>query len=780
MMYFTELPLVQAIGWALLHAVWQGLLIAIVLRLLLLLIPNRRAVLRYGLSVGAIFLMLLWAAVTCWQHLPDEGSLLSAEITPLAIDVIPDSTEVLYPSEESTVETSALSLTDVSKTLQPLLPYFVGLWLIGVMLWSIRFMGSMLYLYRLPRQHVRQPDATWQRKLRSLQKQLALSKRVRLLISAKIQEPLTMGFLKPVILIPASLLSNLPPEQIEAILLHELAHIQRADYLINLLLSIVEILFFYHPAYWWISRQVKQEREHCCDDQVLKRSGDHVTYAQALIAVQRLSLTHQNHLVMNFSGNKSQFSFRIHRLFGQSHQNRMVPGLSGLGMLTFCLFLFIFTAVHKDLQAQNQNIKAKFEVVTGEKTSSVLVEGYNLFKIGEPIKLTVTAEKIHITIDLLEATHEDFNKLTKELRELGVEFELGKSIPEPDWYEMKIAYKEKKSRSLFRNAGLVDLSIARNPEEGKTSIGYSLGPIPQHLRKAGQESVEIRIPDLPKMKPEQGFDTETVSEISAESQNEFIHEEIDPSENNLPEEQKTLMELAPVVEGKRREPKVETVESIPKADLEKVYKENLDAIKIDFDTMAWITLDKDGNENHNQFIMGPSMEISVKDKAKTPKVFLTQNGIKTTISWEQFKELNQLISPKDIQTIEVITGKAAEKRYGESDLAIELTLVQGVTFPSKKVKTISVDSRISNLTVFPNPTQGQLNIDFEVKQAGEIAIQILNLKGQVIDEVYQGNVEATRQRFSYTDKANRLSNGVYLIQLKMGDAVTTQKFVLER
>jgi Zn-dependent protease with chaperone function len=261
MMTFTEFPLVQAIGWTLLHALWQGILIALVLRLLLFLIPNRAAVLRYGLSVGAIFLMLLWAAVTCWQHLPAEGSLLSAEIAPLAIDGIPDSNEVLYSSEGISAEKSAFSLVDVSNRLQPLLPYLVGIWLLGVLFWSIRFLGSMIYLYRLPRRHVWQPDAAWQRKLTALKKQLAISQQVRLLISSKIQEPLTMGFLRPVILIPASLLSNLPPEQIEAILLHELAHIRRADYVVNLLLSIVEILFFYHPAYWWISRQVKQERE---------------------------------------------------------------------------------------------------------------------------------------------------------------------------------------------------------------------------------------------------------------------------------------------------------------------------------------------------------------------------------------------------------------------------------------------------------------------------------------------------------------------------------------
>jgi beta-lactamase regulating signal transducer with metallopeptidase domain len=808
MMYFTEFPIVQAIGWTLLHAIWQGLLIALVLRLLLLLIPNRAAVLRYGLSVGAIFLMLLWAAVTCWQHLPVEGSLISVESTPLETDGIPDSNEVLYSSEEISAEISAFSLKDVSNHLQPFLPYFVGIWLLGVLLWSLRFMGSMFYLYRLPRRHVWQPDAAWQRKLISLQKKLAISQRVRLLISGNVQEPLTMGFLRPVILIPASLLSNLPPDQIEAILLHELAHIRRADYIVNLLLSIVEILFFYHPAYWWIARQVKLEREHCCDDQVLKKSGDQIAYAQALIAVQRLSITHQNHLVMNFSGNKSQFTYRIQRLFGQSHKTKMAPGLSGLGILSFCLLLFVFSPFHQDLKAQDQTTNAKSEVVLGEETYPSAMEDYYEFTQAEgPIKLTVTDEEIHILIDLLGASKEDISKLKQELIDLGVAFELSKSIPEPDWFEMEITYKEKHSKSQFRNAGLVDLTIARNPEEGKTSIGYSLGPVPKELCKPGQEGVEMKIVDFPKTDNDFQFDTETVRGIEAEPRNEFILEEIAPQEEIVQPDAESPQKLSvELVEAEPIAEEVISVENVPREPQvvkgELVPAEHTHGIKLEFDTMAWITLDQHGNEKQNQFIMGPTMEISVKDKAKAPHVLLIQSGNKSFISWEQFEVLNETIPSSDIKSISMITGKAAEKRYGDSKMVLEVTLMPGVNFftneapsvqeaapdmafspmpnTSEKAERLSADAPISNWTIFPNPSNGQVNFDFEVKQAGKIEIHILNLQGQVVDKVYQGSVEASRQLFTYTDTEDRLSNGMYVMQVKMGDAVISKKFVVKK
>ena len=97
-----------------------------------------------------------------------------------------------------------------------------------------------------------------------------------------------IGWLRPVILFPASALTGLSAEQLEALLAHELAHIRRYDYLVNLLQTTVETLFFYHPAVWWVSAQVRQEREHCCDDLAVAACGDVLTYARALTALEQL------------------------------------------------------------------------------------------------------------------------------------------------------------------------------------------------------------------------------------------------------------------------------------------------------------------------------------------------------------------------------------------------------------------------------------------------------------------------------------------------------------
>lgn len=817
MMYFTEFPIVQAIGWTLLHALWQGLLIAIVLRLLLLLIPNRKAVLRYGLSVGAIFLMLLWAAVTCWQHLPAEGSLILAEISPLAIDVIPDSNEVLYSTEEISAEISGFSLADVSNRLQPLLPYLVGIWLLGVLLWSLRFLGSMYYLYRLPRRHVWQPDAAWQRKLASLQKQLAISQRVRLLISAQIQEPLTMGFLKPVILIPASLLSNLPPEQIEAILLHELAHIRRADYLVNLLLSVVEILFFYHPAYWWISRQVKQEREHCCDDQVVKRSGDQVTYAQALIAVQKLSRTHQNHLAMNFTGNKSQFTHRIHRLFGQSPKNRIAPGLGGLGILTFCLMLFTFAPFQQDLQAQNQPTKVEGKTQSAEIEQPAASQVLNIFaQAAEPYTLTVSSENIEVVVNLREAPESNFPSLQQELKDLGVDFELGKSLSEPGWYFMEITYKGKHSKTVFRNAGLIDLHIVRNPVNGKTSVRFSLGPIPEDQREPGQEKgVELRIIGFPNPKTDVLLDTDAVYDFIEEEEIISIEKKELPvvqgfhadsivfiEEVELPVVQGFLTDSIAVIEEAELPATVIKVEDIPREIVQGKIKESNNNITLQFEKVGVTILDEKGNEKTNTFIMGPSMDIEVTSEEKTPKVLLIQADKEEFISWERFQLLNSTIPTDDIEAITLLTGKVAAKRYGDEKTVFIIELKKGITFPSQaemglptkqkgkefasknarlgKIGGVPANSQISNFTIYPNPSNGTLFYNFEVRNAGEVEVNILNLKGQQVSQVYDGYVEATHHKFQWVDKENKLANGIYLLQIKMGDAINTKKFIVEK
>ncbi|MGQ0637270.1 MAG: M56 family metallopeptidase [Planctomycetaceae bacterium] len=172
--------------------------------------------------------------------------------------------------------------------LRPLIPWLVGGWLAGVLLLSLRLVAIWVCVQRLRRIGVSPVSAELQSLLARLAAQLAVSRPVRLLQSTLVEVPAVIGWFSPVILLPASAVTGLSSEQLEAILIHELAHIRRGDYLVNLLQNVVETLLFYHPAVWWVSNIIRQEREHCCDDLAARRSGGSAGYVAALLKMEEL------------------------------------------------------------------------------------------------------------------------------------------------------------------------------------------------------------------------------------------------------------------------------------------------------------------------------------------------------------------------------------------------------------------------------------------------------------------------------------------------------------
>ena len=171
-------------------------------------------------------------------------------------------------------------------SLEPLLPWLVGAWGVGVLGLSLRLLGGWLWIQWLVRHETRPVAERWAESLARLQGRLRIARPVRLLESIRLQVPLAVGWLRPVILLPVTALTGLPSDQLEAILAHELAHIRRYDYLVNLVQSVVETLLFYHPAAWWISARIRAEREHCCDDWAVEVCGDRLIYARALAALE--------------------------------------------------------------------------------------------------------------------------------------------------------------------------------------------------------------------------------------------------------------------------------------------------------------------------------------------------------------------------------------------------------------------------------------------------------------------------------------------------------------
>ena len=196
-------------------------------------------------------------------------------------------------------------------------------WFAGVAACSVRLAAGWISAARLRSSHNRPPSAEWQHALQRLIERMRVGRPVRLLVSDRVESLSVIGWLRPVILAPLGLLTGLTPDHVEALLAHELAHVRRHDYLVNLLQGIAESLLFYHPAVWWLSGQIRAEREHCCDDLAVAASGDVLTYARALA---ELESARPAHFKAALAANDGSLVRRIRRLIDPAAHAPSRPG----------------------------------------------------------------------------------------------------------------------------------------------------------------------------------------------------------------------------------------------------------------------------------------------------------------------------------------------------------------------------------------------------------------------------------------------------------------------
>ena len=337
-------PAAQAIGWALLHFIWQGTLVAGLTALVLACLRKGAADIRYVVSAIGLSLMLTLPAVTAmqlWRSDPDHGFRLKAEATRRAEAtrerpvVTPGSMQGAALSERAIVTPPATGMASVpsrsrlvdSVRIEPWLPMLVFAWICGVVILSLRLLSGWLWAQRMKSHGISPIEDGWDVIAVRLSRRLHIARTVRLLRSTLVEVPTVIGWLKPVILLPVTALSGLTPHQLEAILAHELAHIRRHDYLVNLLQAVVETLLFYHPAVWWLSRRIRVERENCCDDLAVSLCGDPYTYAQALADLEGLRGTTHRFVMAADGGSLVQ---RVRRVLGApSHAGRAPGWLAG-------------------------------------------------------------------------------------------------------------------------------------------------------------------------------------------------------------------------------------------------------------------------------------------------------------------------------------------------------------------------------------------------------------------------------------------------------------------
>ena len=263
-------PLAAAAGWALFHSLWQGAILAVLLAAALAMFRSAR--IRYAAACLSLATMLVCFAGTFLWLLPRNEMPAGNWPAP------PFSWRHLVA--ESSVPSVPL------RRLSDFLPWLAPFWLAGVTLFYVRRLMVWNAARRLRRVGVCAAADPWQERLNILARRLRLTRPVALLESCVAAVPVVIGHARPIILMPVGLLAGLPPGQIESILVHELAHILRRDYLVNMMQTAIEGLFFYHPAVWWTSRVIRKERENCCDDLAVMFLGNAHEYAAALAALE--------------------------------------------------------------------------------------------------------------------------------------------------------------------------------------------------------------------------------------------------------------------------------------------------------------------------------------------------------------------------------------------------------------------------------------------------------------------------------------------------------------
>ena len=344
--YLMSDALVRALGWTLVHSLWQGVLVAFVAAILLQLLRYQSPKLRYHVAYAALMTLLL-AAVVTFERLYTAEKRLDTEGVSAGVKTASENESIVIQilGNQSFVEKwFGMAYHFLNQYLTAIALF----WCIGVFFFGLK----LTFGWWLLRGHQRRGgvplDDHWQNLLRHFQRQLSINPcSIQLLEAAWVQTPLTIGWLRPVIFLPIGILNRLSPTEVEAILAHELAHIAGRDYIFNFLQAIVEVLFYYHPAVWWLSSVVRNEREMRCDDKAIALCGNNrLAYAKTLVRLQEqfdASTAAVPQLALAF-GKRPSFLFRrVQRLFpSPNKQSEIMHKMMITGLLLCVTLLFAF------------------------------------------------------------------------------------------------------------------------------------------------------------------------------------------------------------------------------------------------------------------------------------------------------------------------------------------------------------------------------------------------------------------------------------------------------
>ena len=306
--------LIYSIGWTVIHSFWQGAAITFLLIVFLALVKTSSAI-KAKASVIALGLMLVSFLVTFSLEINNYESNKKLSATLQSAPAYENSSTNMTGNQgEENISSQFIAAGEIKNLIIQNISLLTFIWFVGFIIFNLRLLGGFYLTKKLKYSGTSFVPAFWQNRVNSLKYKLKILRPVRILKSVKVSVPVVIGYVKPVILIPVEILTGLPEKQVEAIIAHELAHICRNDYLINIIQSIAEIILFYNPAAWWISHIIRNERENNCDDIAVSMCGDTLTFARALANLEEVKMKNKQ-LVLAIKNSRSLVG-RIRRILG--------------------------------------------------------------------------------------------------------------------------------------------------------------------------------------------------------------------------------------------------------------------------------------------------------------------------------------------------------------------------------------------------------------------------------------------------------------------------------
>ena len=368
-------PWTHVVGWTLIHFFWQGAILAIAAAGVLRFCRHRSANTRYAIACGALAAMLAAPILTA-RVMMTPGPVTAAVIGASHTTPPP---EIESSAIRSWTIDNALSMNAVRASVDTLLPTVVVVWLVGVAALMVRMAGGLWHVRRLQIKSLATDPSRWQTTATRIGSRLGLRVKVHVVESTLVDAPAAIGWLRPVVLLPIAALAHLTSSQVEAILAHELTHIRRHDFLVNLAQSVAETILFFHPGVWWVSGQIRAEREHCCDDFAVQVCGDPVGYASALA---ELEAWRSRGTTLALAATDGSLSGRVRRVLRApiGHEPRTPIWIVTLGLTTVLAVAMSSVYVSSSGMGSSVGVLAAGQVQTVEPIASPDTFGWQVHR----------------------------------------------------------------------------------------------------------------------------------------------------------------------------------------------------------------------------------------------------------------------------------------------------------------------------------------------------------------------------------------------------------------